>query len=497
MANKNKKHSAENTAWLSLRFTHLSLNSAGITTTSDQSTAVVEQQRIWQCSTPAAKSGIQAGMSSNHALMLNPTLILLERNPEQEARKLQELSYWAYRFTSQVSVYNDHTLLLEVGRSTILFNGLTHLLNLIDHDLDSFGVDTQTGLANTPKGAYLLSLNSRGTTPEAPERLLHDCAAHLLNTQIAHLDIEHKTISQLQGCGFEVLADLQSIPAAELGHRFGAEFLKYLDQILGRIADPQLTVTPPETFESSADFAEPISNLLWINQQLDRLLKNLAQFITTRALVCRSFTWRFFHENNRLLQTVTIGLSAKQNSFAIFRELTDLKLASIKLDWEFSSIELSSTQLVPKQLFNDDLFNPKPDLQQFNQLIDKLSNRLGHHALFRVHQAAEHLPELANDRQPALHESNAEYQLEPPPNHTFKDQPLWLLENPQRLAQQQDQPLFHGPLTIIHGPDRITSHWWSKLQSRDYFIARQRSGRLLWVFFDRGPKHWFLHGMFA
>jgi len=503
-------------AWLCLRFTQLSLNSQKIAFSASSNnsiapTAITDKQRVWQCNQLALLSGIRPDMGINHALMLAPELIMVERDIKLESQKLIELSYWAYRFSSHISIYNECTLLLEIGRSIKLFNGLNHLLNLINNDLSGFAIQTSLGLAYTPKAAYLLSFES--PTPQSPQanvrqdKQLKDSINRLNTCPVEHLEIQQKVIDQLHNCGFENLDDINHIPNAELGHRFGNDFLHYLDQLWGRIADPQIALTPPENFEASADFAEPIRNLAWIKQQLDRLLNDLQQFITQRQLICLSFTWRFYHENNRLLKTVTIGLSATQNKFETFQELSNLKLASIQLDWEFSSIELSSTQLAPIQLFHDDLFDPKIDQQQFKQLIDKLSNRLGHNALFRVRVAPEHLPELCNDRQYAVQESSSnKYQIDTnanadtnnrTPADELLDQPLWLLENPQRLAQQHKQPLHEGPLSIIHGPDRVTSHWWSKLQSRDYFIARQHNGRLLWIFFDRGEKNWFLHGLFA
>lgn len=495
-------------AWLCLRFTHLGLNSVGIQGecgAHSPASAITEQQQLYQCNNSAQRSGLQAGMGVNHALMLNPTIQLTERDKNKEAQKLKELSHWAYRFTSQVSIHNHSSLLLEIGRSIKLFKGLKHLINLINHDLERFQIDTQLGIGHTPKAAFVLSFTPI-TSEHCTEQALQNTLSRLLASHLSSLEVDSKTIQQLRHCGFEQLEELEKIPVAELGRRFGKDFLHYLDQLWGRIADPQLSTTPPETFESSADFAEPIRNLNWINQQLDRLLTDLEHFISARQLICRSFTWRFYHENNRLLHTVSIGLSSKQNNLKTFRELSDLKLASIQLQWEFASIELSSSQLVPRQLFNDDLFDPQPSQEQFNQLIDKLTNRLGDHALFRVHHAPEHLPELANGRQNAVQEENSKYSSHiathsTEPEQAFKDQPLWLLESPQRLPQNRakykSEPLFQGPLTIIHGPDRITSHWWSKIQSRDYFIARQKNGRLLWLFFDRDTRSWFLHGLFA
>ena len=483
--------------WFCIRLTHLALNSVSVAVDAEQPAAISCQHQIWQCNHAAQRLGIQAGMSVNHALMLSADLEVLDRNPEKEAEKLTRLSHWAYRFTSMVSIYNDHTLLLEIGKSISLFKSLEHINNLINNDLFRFKIAASYGVSDTPKSAYVASFMPN-------PRLHRHIASELIEASIEHLDIDHKTITQLHNCGFDTLGDLQTIPGPELGARFGKALLNYLDQFWGLVPDPQTAVTPPETFHASVDFAEPIHNLQWIEQQLSRLLTDLAQFLVLRQLVCRSFTWRFYLENNRLLKTVTIGISSRNlltstdKAIATFEQLTQLKLASIQLDGAFSSIELSSTQLVPITLFNDDLFDPSPDTEQLNQLLDKLSNRLGPTALFRVTPEPEHLPELANGRRSALQTtSTRETRAQYTNNQILHDEPLWLLEQPQRLGQQAQQPLLDGSLNIIHGPQRISSHWWAKLQSRDYFIARQRNGRLVWIFYDRSNRQWYLHGLFA
>lgn len=516
-----KKSHSPTEVWLCLRFTHISLNALGhayFVEAANQKAAqqdpikplaITDQNAIWQCNLAANKIGIEAGMSINHALILAPHLLFIERDIKTEANKLSELSYWAYRFSSLVSCESlvrsqkDQILLIEIGKSSKLFNGLDHLINLLNNDLGNFKIQTSIGLGLTPKAARVLSYGNQHTLNGYQKKL--DCA------ELTMLDLDKKIIQKLLNCGFNSLGDLTNIPSAELGERFGKDTLLYLDQLWGRVADPQKGITPPETFHASADFAEPIHNFTWIQQQLERLLNDLTHFITSRQLICRSFTWRFFHQgnhqhanshkNDRLLKTITIGVNAKQNIAKVFKELTDLKLASIKLDWEFTSIELSSKQFCPIQLYNDDLFDPKPSQEQFNQLIDKLSSRLGHAALFRVSSESEHLPELANGRRNAAQETREDATTYRPANKPvekpFKDEPLWLLENPKRLPQFNNQVNLEGPLNLIHGPNRVSSHWWSKLQSRDYFIARQRSGRLLWIFYDRVQRQWFLQGLFA
>jgi protein ImuB len=87
--------------------------------------------------------------------------------------------------------------------------------------------------------------------------------------------------------------------------------------------------------------------------------------------------------------------------------------------------------------------------------------------------------------------------------------PLLLLPAPQPLsppAGSSDTPAYGGPLTLIAGPERIEAGWWDLGRTdraagavhRDYFVARNPHGQVLWVFRDlAAPRGWFLHGFFA
>jgi len=474
--------------WLCLRFTHLSLNSLGIAVNSSPALAVSYQKKVWQCNQHAHRSGIKIGMAISQALALDSGLVLYPREPETENQKYQNLSHWAYRFSALVSAYTAGCLMLEIGKSLKLFNSLETIVNAIKGELDAFQITAKTGLGKTPKAAYAMSFG------DSSNATLENCA-------LAHLELSPNTLKQLQLCGFEFLSDIANIAQAELGQRFGVDLLTYLKQLYGDLADPQAGITPPETFHACVDFAEPIYNRLWIQPQLDKLLADLSSFLYKRQWLCHQFSWRFSHASNGGIKKVDVTLSANQNKLATLYELSELTLSNTQLEWAFSSIELISTELTPIQLFNDDLFNPQANQAPFKQLVDRLSSRLGHSAIFGIHNEPEQLPELANARhtvqeqKPALY-ANVVLDADKTPLETFA-QPLCLLDSPKKLTQQAKQPYLEGPLSIIHGPDRISSHWWETLQSRDYFIARQRSGRLLWVFYDRVQQNWFLHGLFA
>ncbi|MFT6408188.1 MAG: protein ImuB [Arenicella sp.] len=465
----------------------LSINSLGIRFNGCDAIAISYLQQIWQANDIAEEASVSVGQSVEQALMLMPNLQLIQREPNKEKQKLAALNQWAYRFTSHVHSYDDHTLLLEIGRSLALFSSLKHLQHLIIEDLDKLAVDAQFGLGNSPKAAHLSSYCRQLEWQENGLQETLRCA------RLEYLAIDKKAINKLQHCGFNSLGDILNIPFSELGQRFGKPLVDYLDQLLGRVADPIHINIPTERFAAKVNFAEPIRNRTWIEQQVKRLLKDLVAFINQRNLVCRCFSWRFYSEKNRLLKTVDIRINSSGNDFNTFATLTELKFESTEIQWEFSAIELLSESLTEKRQYINDLFQTSIDQESISQLLDKLASRLGYDALYKVSAQAEHLPELVNQRRQV--EQTLAYRASAISN--FKDEPLWLLEQPKRLFQKNKQPVHKGPLKIIHGPHRVISHWWSSLYSRDYYISQQVSGQVLWVYYDRKQQEWYLHGLFA
>ncbi|MBS0443215.1 MAG: DNA polymerase Y family protein, partial [Proteobacteria bacterium] len=57
-------------------------------------------------------------------------------------------------------------------------------------------------------------------------------------------------------------------------------------------------------------------------------------------------------------------------------------------------------------------------------------------------------------------------------------------------------------LQLLSGPERIEAGWWDhELAERDYFIAEEAGGALVWLYRSRlsagAGSGWFLHGRFA
>ena len=54
--------------------------------------------------------------------------------------------------------------------------------------------------------------------------------------------------------------------------------------------------------------------------------------------------------------------------------------------------------------------------------------------------------------------------------------------------------LKQGPVVRVLGPYVVSGGWWRKSVHREYHYAETQKGELLWVFYDRGQRRWFLQG---
>jgi protein ImuB len=74
---------------------------------------------------------------------------------------------------------------------------------------------------------------------------------------------------------------------------------------------------------------------------------------------------------------------------------------------------------------------------------------------------------------------------------TSPPRPCWLLPQPTLLDARG--------IRLLSEPERIESGWWDGgAIRRDYFMAKDRRGRRLWVFHELNPNgQWYLHGLFG
>ena len=147
--------------------------------------------------------------------------------------------------------------------------------------------------------------------------------------------------------------------------------------------------------------------------------------------------------------------------------------------------------------------DPRAQTEDRLRLLDRLAARLGRERVCTIAARAEHRPEKAWRSNTVAEAGKVKgvprAAATAMPSPYARPRPAWLLERPRALITRDAQPLHHGPLTLLAGPERIQSGWWdNRPVDRDYFVARNQLGETCWIYRElSASRQWFLHGVFG
>jgi protein ImuB len=69
---------------------------------------------------------------------------------------------------------------------------------------------------------------------------------------------------------------------------------------------------------------------------------------------------------------------------------------------------------------------------------------------------------------------------------------------PPRARREPDgwmlRGLEQGPVVRVRGPYVVSGGWWHRAVHREYHFVETRQGELLWIYYDRMRRRWFLQG---
>ncbi|MDB6061636.1 MAG: dinP [Verrucomicrobiaceae bacterium] len=461
--------------WLCLHFSQLAL--AVFERDPARPAIAIEQRRVW-CSN---RDNLEPGLAVSTASSLYADLLMLEREPQREAELLQNLACLAYGFTPMVTAAAGNSLLLEIGSCRLFYRGLSPLLALLQSALEERGHAVLSGVAHTPKAAWLLA--RRPHLPALIDERLH---IEALYTQLAAVPIDDLQIAAndraaLQQMGLATLGAVQALPYAAVGKRFGADVVNYLQQLWGDSADLQDFFRPAPVFRQGLTFLDGVPQRQMLRFPMKRLLQRLCDYLRARQLLCHVLRWRLY-DAHAVQADIVIELSRTQNDLPALLELSRIKLDQVVLKESVFSLSLHSEDFFEAAPASTQLF---PDAREQDEaghaLFDRLRARLGSDALQRIEPCESLWPERS--WQVADHPT-----AKRPAVRGGGPRPLWLLPQPQPLRERDGLPLWKTALTLLRGPERVDNHWWQAegasrdYQVRDYFVARTHDDRLCWVY---------------
>lgn len=441
----------------------------------------------------AVAAGVVPGQKLSTALGLVPGLIVLERSATREQAALDHLACWAGAFTPLVSPLPPATLLLEIEGCRRLFGGFERLVEAALAGCRALGHAPAWAVAPTPLGATWLAWAGAATLHEEEAGFQRALAGLPCTVP----DWPATIRDQLQSFGIERLGGLSALPARGLRGRLGERVMDDWLRARGELPDLRPGFVFPEKFAQRLELPSRVEHAEALAFAGRRLFAALAGWLKVRQKAVRACSLVLTHDGreggttSRLLLRLAEPSADKGRLDRLLRE----HLSRLALSDPVSELALEADEVVAVAGESGQLFTRSMRGEGALACLERLQGRLGEAAVRVLAAQPDYRPECATR---ALAPGAAADVVE----QGREGLPLWLLPTPQCLSEQAGRPHWHGPLKLLTRGERLESGWWDGGEvgargdvRRDYFVARNPAGQMLWIY--RDSQGWYCHGLFA
>jgi len=503
----------------------------------------------------AARLGLKPGMALADARAMYPAIAAADADLDADRRMLEAIADWCDRYTPLIGLAPPDGLALDVTGCAHLFGGEAGLCRDIVQRLAAQGFRARVAVADTVGCAWAAarygtpSLPQRGRVVaegdrvgDALPRSPHPAASRppspfrggmeiivppeatreaLLPLPLAALRIAPETGDALAQVGLKRIADVIDRPRAPLAARFGEDFVRRLDQALGRDEEPIAPRLPIPPYVAERRFADPILLESDVLGTIETLAHELARLLERRGEGARRLQLALFRTDGKV-HRLEVGTGAPLRESARIRTLFAERLAAIgdECDPGFGFDVVRLCALAAERCDPAQTGLTAPDYAaELAHLVDRLGARFGLRRVSRLMPQNTHIPEFAVAAAPA-HASATATALAIPPieqDSLAPVRPVRLLARPEPIeavAEVPDGPPVHfrwrhvlHRVAHVEGPERIAMDWWrdnqGRVLTRDYFRLESSEGVRVWVYREglygreTAEPRWFLHGLFA
>ncbi|MBP0597215.1 DNA polymerase Y family protein [Herbaspirillum sp. LeCh32-8] len=490
--------------WIAVHLPLLQLEAFRPNWLAEEPAMMFERDRVSALSASARADGVETGMRRGGARLLSPDAHCHERDRLREAALLDEAALALLQYTPQVSLAEDACVLLDVGASLRLFGGIRALCRRVRVTIARLGLSATLSCAVTATGAWMLARFGYVRTLRAASmrRRLERLPVSLLSAAVPHLEWLH-------GLGCRRLGQLRRLPRPGLQRRCGKALLEMMDRAYGEAPELHRWVQAPPAFRARMELPDRIDHTDILAAYAQRLLAQLAGWLSARQLAVKQLRLLLEHERGRqavppteLVLALSVAAWQEDHLHALLKEkLTRSSLPAPAIALVLVADELEGMQAASQTLFPE----PGGSAEDHHRLIELLVARLGPDQVQQAAPQADHRPEVAN-RWCGVMQDAADLPAPLPADAArLPPRPLWLLADPEPLRLQRHKPFYRTPLELASPPERIEAGWWEgRPVTRDYFTARDARHVYYWIFrqwvggeqSDQEPQ-WFLHGLFG
>ncbi len=542
----------------------------------------------------AARLGLRAGMALADAKAMYPALTVMDADPQADRILLAAIADWCDRYTPLIGLDPPDGLTLDITGCAHLFGGEAAFGGDIVERLGRQGFAARIAIADTvgcawavarfsypplqgeepapglrPGGRIAEGNPGRGpaTDPAAHNRTPTRLAARadlplagggnqkpsvivppgrtreaLLPLRLAALRIAPDIAAALGQAGLKQIADVIDRPRAPLAARFGEEFIRRIDQALGREDEPITPRLPVPPYVAERRFADPILLEADVLGTTEQLAHELARMLERRGEGARRLQIALFRTDGKVYRS-EVGTGAPLRDPGRIRALFGERLAAVgeacDPGFGFDVVRLAALATERCDPVQTGLATPDHGAE-LAHLVDRLGARFGLRRVTRPVPQDSHIPEFAVAAVPAhvtrgvtrnvvrefsspsrarsralLAEADEEDRFHQ--DALCPSRPLRLFGRPEPIEAIAEVP--DGPPVrfrwrrVLHqvahaeGPERIAMEWWrdqkGRALTRDYFRVESREGVRVWVYREGlygrelNEPRWFLHGLFA
>ncbi len=363
-------------------------------------------------------------------------------------------------------------------------------------------------------GTYALARSGQGVTilgsPEAEKEAVH-------RVPLARLGLLPSVRGGLVKLGKQTVGDLAGLRASDLLERFGPEAYRLCNLARGDAWDPLRPVTFEEPLSERLEWEQPVSNTMRLTFFAKGLLGLLVPRIArgSRALVALEIGLTLDHEDKFVERIKPVEPTLDEGQLI---DLVRLRLESKRLPVGAVEMELTAFT-VPKTTKQLVLFPKRPprNAAAAQRALARIRAEFGPDAVVWARTKEGHLPE-----------AQFVFETTPPLTDTFSTRVQCRLydcqerqtgrpfvsQKPHRTLVRrifsrpvplQARPVCgprgchllgmgHAPFTRIVGPYVVSGGWWVREVYREYHFAETERGKIVWVYFDKRRRRWFVHG---
>lgn len=313
-------------------------------------------------------------------------------------------------------------------------------------------------------------------------------------TPLHQLGIPPDLRDQLHVLGIRTLGGFLRLPASELNLRFGPTAAR-----LHALASDQWTPLQPrklvDPITATLQLEPPDDShtrlLFGIKTRLHELMSTLAERGRAMSMLHLGFELDHADPHDEYIEPAAPTLDVPMVIDLVRLRLEALRLPAAveEVRLRVEGIEASSEQLA---LFAT---QRRRDLDAAHRALARLRAMLGPEAVTTAKLRAAHLPEASFAWEPT--QTIAFPDPPTPPKHPpicrrLLSRPLPL---PNRPRHEPEAWLGRSsPIARLDGPYRVSGGWWVRTVERDYYFAETKHGEVLWIYYDRPRRRWYLHG---